>query len=107
SPSLTASSTGLTSDTQVETITAAGPTRLALITAPQTVTAGSCSGIVTVQSQDALGNPASVTLATVVSLSSSSLAGVFYGTSACGAAVTQVTIAVGASTATFYFGDTK
>src|SRR5439155_4163809 len=63
---LTAAASGLTSGTQAETINAASPSKLAFTTAGQTVVAGTCSTIATVQSQDGFNNPSNVTAATAL-----------------------------------------
>ncbi len=70
-----------------------------------TASASATSGPITVQIQDAFGNPIPTTAAEVVSLSSSSSAGTFSLTSG-GTAVTSVTIPAASASATFYYGDT-
>src|SRR6185295_15002281 len=59
-PTLTISNPGLTSGTQVETIVPAAPGKLAFTTPPQVLTAGTCSAIATVETQDAFGNRTNV-----------------------------------------------
>jgi hypothetical protein len=106
-PTLTAGSTGLTAATQAATITAGTATKLAVLSAPVTGTASASAalGPITVQRQDAFGNPTTAGSTTLL-VSSNSGTGVFAVTSA-GATVTQVTIADGSSVASFYYGDTK
>jgi hypothetical protein len=106
-PTLTASSSGLTAATQAATITAGTATKLAVLSAPITGTASASAtlGPITVQRQDAFGNPTMANDTTLV-VSSSSGTGVFAVTPA-GATVTEVTIAAGSSAASFYYGDTK
>jgi hypothetical protein len=103
-PTLTAGSMGLT---QAATITAGMATKLAVLSAPVTGTASASAalGPLTVQRQDAFGNPTTAGSIPLL-VSSSSGTGVFAVTSA-GAAVTQVSIADGSSVASFYYGDTK
>jgi hypothetical protein len=106
-PTLTAGSTGLTAATQAATITAGTATKLAVLSAPVTGTASAsvALGPITVQRQDAFGNPTTAGSTTLL-VSSSSGTGVFAVTSA-GATVTQVTIADGSSVTSIYYGDTK
>lgn len=107
-PLLTASSPPLIQASQWATILCSCPaTKLVFVTAPQTLTAGSCSAVVTVQGQDEFDNPAIVFTATTVRLRSTSVQGTFYADSACTRAVTDVIIPTGASTESFYFKDTK
>src|SRR5439155_26986978 len=80
--------------------------RLAFISLAQTVSAGGCSGLLTVQSQDAFGIPSNVAAATPVGLASSSATTAFESSSSCTAVITGVAIGAGANTASFYFTDT-
>ncbi|HYV47866.1 MAG TPA: PKD domain-containing protein, partial [Myxococcaceae bacterium] len=105
-PTLTISNPGLASGTQVETIVPAAPGKLAFTTPPQVLTAGTCSAIATVETQDAFGNRTNVTAATLVTLASSSPTTTFYFDSSCTAAVTSVNVPAGSSAASFYFIDT-
>jgi hypothetical protein len=79
--------------------------KLAFTTAPQALTAGTCSAATTVQLQDSAGNPVNATSLTQVSLTSTSNGNTFYS-DACVTVVTSVSIAQGANSATFYFRDT-
>src|SRR5207248_1962646 len=106
-PTVTASATGFSSATQVETITAGTATVLAFSTGAQALTAGNCSGTVTVQSRDSLGNVSNVGSATTVNLTSASTGNTFYSDSTCTTAVASVTIAASASSQNFWFKDTK
>ncbi len=107
-PTLTAAATGLTSATQVETITPGTPTKLVFTTAPFN---GGVSlfapirGPITVQEQDALGNP--TTTAETVNLSSNSTGSFTFAATSGGTPVTSVAIPAGSSTATFFYGDSK
>ncbi|RKO25383.1 hypothetical protein D7Z96_06135 [Pseudarthrobacter phenanthrenivorans] len=107
---LTASSPGyLDATTSSFTVLPAAATKL-VITAGTTL-AGSASasallGPVTVERQDAYGNP--VTAGSIpVSLSTSSGATGIFAATANGPAVTAVTIAAGSASASFFYGDTK
>src|SRR5204863_506306 len=76
-------------------------------TTAQTLNAGACSGIATVQSQDASSLPANVTSATTVTLYAAPSAGfTFYSDPACGTAIGTAVIAAGTSAASFYFKGT-
>jgi hypothetical protein len=96
-----AGNSGSSSSSFTTTSTAA---KLAIITAPRMITAGDVTGTITVQRQDASGNPAVTGSSITVDLSSSSGAGAFEDPS--NAPITSVTIAAGASTASFLYTDT-
>ncbi|MGQ0629724.1 MAG: beta strand repeat-containing protein [Sporichthyaceae bacterium] len=105
---LSATSSGLTSDTSATfTISPATADRFVITSAPVTGTASASAalGPITVQRQDHLGNPAAPASAVTVDLSSSSAGASFSATSG-GAATTSVTIPALASSATFFYGDT-
>jgi hypothetical protein len=103
---VTASAAGLGAASQAETLVAAPPTRLAFTTAPQTVTAGVCSGVATVQARDAAGNPSapSPTAATALALGAPGLT--LYTDAACATAAAAVSIPAAATSASFYFRGT-
>jgi hypothetical protein len=70
---------------------------------------GACDGPFTIQAQDATGNPASLSSTVTISLSTTSGSGGltgFYPTSGCGAAITQITIDAGTSSASVYYRET-
>ncbi len=100
------SATGLTSATQDQLISASGPTRLVVISAPQTVTAGGCSAALLIQAQDSFGNPAAVSSNTSVVLTTTSTTQSFSPTGACASSVGNVTLATGTDTVAAYFRDT-
>jgi hypothetical protein len=110
-PTITASSCGLTSATQTETITGAA-TKLVFITNPVTGAASNSAelGPITVQVQNASGSPVNVAVNTIINLSSNS-AGTYILNTSPGATsptgATSVTILAGSSSVTFYYGDTK
>jgi len=93
--------------TDSDTITVvAGTASQVNLTGPASATAGTVSTAFTLTSQDASGNASNVTAATTFDLSSnSSGTKVFYSDAAGTAVITQVTIANGSSTATFYYKD--
>src|SRR5207244_3208633 len=82
---VTASTARLSSATQQEFIQGPAATQLAFASAAQALKAGACSAIVTVQSQDASGNAANVSVNTTVSLSAAPAAAV---AGACSSAAT-------------------
>ncbi|TRZ54177.1 MAG: hypothetical protein D4S01_00020, partial [Dehalococcoidia bacterium] len=85
-----------------------GISQIVFITGPQTINAGEASGIMTVQTRDALGTPSDVTSDTTIDLSSNSATGRF-DTSQSGpfdGLVTSVTIPSGSNSASFYYKDT-
>lgn len=92
-------------DTAIVTFTAS---KLAFTSAPFSVAAGSCSSQVTVQTQDGSGNATDPASTVTVALSSSSTGTkAFYSNSGCTNAVTSVTIATSANSASFYYKDTQ
>jgi hypothetical protein len=87
---------------QSETVTAANPSALFITGTPQTVVAGTCSAVVTVQTRDTFGNVSNVTGSPLtVNLSGMT----YYSDSGCNTVVTTRSIPVGSSAATFYFKD--
>ena len=106
---LAATSGALTAATSSAfTITAATADRFVFTSAAVTGTASATAtlGPITVQRQDALGNPTAPGSAVSVNLSSTSTGGSFSATSA-GPSTTSVTIPAFASSATFFYGDTR
>ena len=79
--------------------------QVAIISAPLTLIAGVHGGPITVELEDANGNPTTSTVAQTIQLSTTSSAGAFYDSS--GDAITSVTITAGQSSATFDYGDTQ
>lgn len=71
------------------------PTQLSFSTAEQTLTAGTCSAVATVEVQDASGVRANVTSATALALSSTSGTTAFYADAGCTTATTSVIVAAG------------
>jgi hypothetical protein len=102
---ITAAAAGLTSGTLAVAITPGPATALVFSTTAQTVQAGNCSGVVTVQRQDAFGNPAPVSSDTQVGLVAAPPNEFqFFSAAGCtGSAVTAVTMPNGSSDANFYF----
>ncbi|GAA2002165.1 hypothetical protein JL107_01780 [Nakamurella flavida] len=109
SPVVTAATTGLTSATQTQTIRAGTATRLAVTSAARTGGASSAAnlGAITVQQQDVFGNAVVATAAVPVVPASNSAGTTRFAARASGTALTSTTIAVGASSTTLYYGDTR
>jgi len=109
SPTITATSPGLTSATQAETISAGSPSQIAFTAAP---TSGAASatptiGAFTVEQEDQFGNRATAATARTLNLSTTATATGKFSASLGGTTTTSVTIAANASSASFYYGDTK
>src|SRR6202035_4226079 len=100
----TAGGTSATSAADHFTYVAAS--KLVFTTAAQTLTAGMCSGALTVQSQDSLGNPSNPSSTQTLNLASSSTGGTFYADNMCTTAISRHTIAASGNSATFYYRDT-
>ncbi len=106
---ITGASGGLTSATLNVTINAGPPSVLVFTTSPQTLVAGACSAVTTVQLQDSFGNPAKVASSTAVGLAATPPNGFqFFASTGCtGGAVTTVNMPAGTSDASFYFQGTR
>ena len=100
----------LTSRPLAITINPGPPSALVFTTTAQSRTAGSCSGVATVQLRDSFGNPVSVMAPTPVTLTSNAnppSSFQFFTDAACtGTGVSSTTMAAGSSTASFYFKGT-
>ena len=107
SPTLTASSTGYAPATTTFTVYAAGAKLVFTAGTSQTLTRNAVSSVITVQLQDSSGNPILATGDVTVSLSSSSSGGGFYSNAGGTNSITSVTIASGASSASFYYADSS
>lgn len=105
-PIITAAKSGWTSVTQQETIKASSISKIVFTTPAQTIAAGAVSGVMTIQTQDRYGNPASVSRNTSINLSSNSAKGTFYSDTGGTRRITSVTVPAGTSTASFYYKDT-
>ncbi|HVE82945.1 MAG TPA: SBBP repeat-containing protein, partial [Myxococcales bacterium] len=103
---VTAAAAGLTSVNQTETITALAASALSFTTSAQTVNAGSCSAVATVQRQDSFGNPVTSGSNTVNLTVNPTTGFTFYSDPACGTVSTSFTIGAGSSTGNFYFKGT-
>ena len=106
SPVLTASDSPLTAATQTETVTAAAASKLVFTTTAQTLTAGVTSGTITVQLDDSFNNVATATSTQTITLTTTSAAGQFRDNATGNTQITSVTIASGASSASFKYNDT-
>jgi type II secretory pathway pseudopilin PulG len=87
-------------------VTAAQPSQFTFTSSPASGVASSTAlvGPITVQEQDAFGNP--TTAAETVNLSSNSSGTAVFAATPGGTAITSISIPAGSSTATFYYGDT-
>ena len=104
-PTITVSSSGLTSATQTETIVAAALSVVTVTSSAFSMTAtSSATQSFTVGLRDAYGNATASSSATTVTLSSTSAKGIFAATSG-GSSVTQATIPANTSSLTLYYGD--
>ena len=99
-PVLSASSGSLSLATQQEIVNPAPASRLAIITTPQTLTAGTASGTITVELEDAAGEPVDAASTVTVTLTSTSSAGTF-------APASPLTVPAGADSVNFTYTDTK
>ena len=88
-------------DSGTLTVVASAVTKLVFITAPQILTAGSNSAVITVQLQDALGNPANTTSNRVITLTSSSAGAVFLSMAL--APITTITISTGFNSTNYFY----
>ena len=104
---LTLTSTYNDPSAQAHTITPATPVDLVFTSLSQTVAAGDCSAIVTIETRDAYGNTSNVSGDTIVTLGKSSATMSFYSNSDCTGTITQTTITNGTSGASYYYADTN
>ena len=98
-PLLMAEAAGLTSASQHETVVADSASQLAFVTLPQTLIAGARSDTMTVELEDAFGNPSDAVSPMTVDLSTTSGQGAFSPSS-------SLTIAAGTSSISFHYADT-
>ena len=97
---------GWTGSTQLETLQPAPASQLVFVTAPQSLDAGQCSSVATLQTEDPYGNPAPVT-SMPVTLAAAPDAGVgFFSDPGCTAMTTVLGIPDGGSAASFWFDST-
>jgi uncharacterized delta-60 repeat protein len=100
---LTVSAGGMSSANLNATVGSSAATALALA-GPTPIAAGECR-IYTIDTKDDFGNPSNVNVDTVVSLSSTLGAGIFYSDAGCTTTTTTATVLSGTGTRTFYFRD--
>lgn len=106
SATVTLSATSLGGASQVETIAAGTPARIAFVTPPRTVVAGSCSPASTLEVRDAWDNPA-LGSATTLALTASPSAGFgFFSDSACTVAAATIATATATARADLWFRGT-
>lgn len=108
---LTAASSGLTPATSTPfTVTAAAASKFVITSTAGSAFASATAnlGPISVQRQDAFGNPVNAPAGgSVVTLSSNSTGTRIFSPTSGAVAITAVTIPSGSSSATFYYGDTK
>jgi len=106
-PTITASSSGLSSATQVQAITAAAASKFVITSSPVAGVASSTPtlGPITIQRQDTFGNPV-MTGATTVNFASTSTGTKVFAATSGGTSITSATILSGASSVNVYYGDT-
>lgn len=92
-------------DSGMLTVVAGTASKLTFITAPQSLTAGVTSGTMTVQLQDASGNPVNSAASRTVNLAQTSTGGLFRNPEDT-ATITSVTMSPGTSTVSFRYRDT-
>ena len=103
----TDTSTGATGKSNTFNVVAAPPTQLVYTAGTsQSITTSTVSSVITVQLEDASGNPATETSSVTVNLATSTTTGTFWSNSGGTTKITSVTIAAGLSTASFYYSDT-
>ncbi|MFZ2189017.1 MAG: IPT/TIG domain-containing protein [Candidatus Moraniibacteriota bacterium] len=103
SPVLTVSAAGKTAGTLALSVAAGAASRLAIASAPQTLSAGQKSAAVNIRTQDGYNNMQNVVADKTIHLHSSSATGIFLD--ATGDTITQVVILAGTSSATVYCKD--
>ena len=106
-PTINATAAGYTPATATLTIT--GPATQLKFTAgtSQSIYTGQVSSIITVAQQDASGNTINAAATLTVNLTTTSTTGAFYSNAqGTGTAITQITIARGSSSGSFYYKDT-
>jgi hypothetical protein len=106
-PTITASSSGLSSATHVEAITAGSASKFVITSAPVVGVASPTAtlGPIAIQRQDAFGNPVT-TGSTTVNLASTSTGTKVFAATSGGAPITSITFAASASSVTVFYGDT-
>lgn len=105
---VTATAAGLTPGVQVESVTPAPPDRLVFVTAPQTLAAGACSAVATVEARDPFGNASPVTSATSVALTAAPATGFgFFTAAGCTTSTSAVTLGAGAAQTSLSFRGTS
>jgi len=108
-PTITADeypSAGWPTATQVVTVNPATISKLAFSTAVQSAATGTPTSKITIQTQNAQGNPVNVVTSTVISLTATSVSGTFASSTAGPWTLTSVTIVTNTSSADLYYKDT-
>ena len=99
---------GVTNNRPQLVITYTSPpiSKIVFTTSPQTLTAGVPSAVMTIQTQDANGNPANVASDTTIALSSTSHSGKFSLSTSPWSDAVSLTISAGSNSVSFYYKDT-
>ncbi len=107
-PSVTVSDTNISlGDTQQETINALAASQVVFASAPLALTAGS-GGQITFELADPYGNQGAIsTSAQTINLQTTTTTGSFYASSSSTVPITSVSIAMGQSSKSVYYSDTK
>ncbi len=105
SPTITAAATGLTTDTQVETINPGAATQLFISNGFSATASSSAATSFSVTLEDTFGNPTTKTTATTINLSSTSAGKKFAATSG-GTSVTSVSLPANTQSVNAFYGDT-
>jgi len=80
--------------------------QLVFLTAPQSINSNTCSGIVTLKTQDSLGNNFSIPMDLGISITASSATTTLYSNAGCTTPTSSVTILANNTTGSFYFKET-
>ena len=99
---------GVTNNRPQLVITYTSPpiSKIVFTTSPQTLTAGVPSAVMTIQTQNANGNPANVASDTTIALSSTSHSGKFSLSKSPWSDAVSLTISAGSNSVSFYYKDT-
>jgi len=103
---LGASGGSLAPSTQLELVAPGPPAALAFVTAPQTVSAGACSAVATVEVRDALGNPSDEGVAPLLLDASPAGRLAFYSDPSCATPASTTSVPAGGARVDLWFSGT-
>jgi hypothetical protein len=106
-PRVTATGGGLEEAEQTHAIVAGDAQRLVIVTDPQEITAGDCSEVVRVQTQDGAGNPATPDADVSLVFASDPEGTAFFADAACTEPLGSPTLGSGETEIAFYFSETR